>query len=110
MAIDQAFIAEENGDVPIVALLCTKDGLSASIQSALSSFMIDGPARNHRPDAAAEFIGNWSCTAAPFISPLEPCPMCAGALCLPGSKGWSSEQKPKTVPADRYTISFRTDG
>ena len=82
-AIEQAKIAEENGDVPIGALIVHKD-------------QIIGRAYNQReqlkdPTAHAEIIAltqaaayleSWRLTGCIMYVTLEPCPMCAGALVL----------------------------
>ncbi len=83
MAIEAAKIAEENGDVPIGAVI-VKDG------------KIIGRAYNQReqlqdPTAHAEIIAltqaasaveNWHLDGCTIYVTLEPCPMCAGALVL----------------------------
>jgi tRNA(adenine34) deaminase len=83
IAIDQARIAEENGDVPIGAVIA-HDG------------QIIGKAYNQReqlqdPTAHAEIIAltqaaaaleNWHLNGCTIYVTLEPCPMCAGALVL----------------------------
>ncbi len=83
MAIEAAKIAEENGDVPIGAVI-VKDG------------QVIGRAYNQReqlqdPTAHAEIIAltqaaaaveNWHLDGCTIYVTLEPCPMCAGALVL----------------------------
>ena len=83
LAIEQAGIAQENGDVPIGAVI-VKDG------------QIIGRAYNQReqlqdPTAHAEIIAltqaaaaleNWHLNRCTMYVTLEPCPMCAGALVL----------------------------
>ena len=83
IAIEQAKIAEENGDVPIGAVIVYKD-------------QIIGKAYNQReqlqdPTAHAEIIAltqaaaaleNWHLNGCTMYVTLEPCPMCAGALVL----------------------------
>lgn len=83
IAIEQAKIAEENGDVPIGAVIVYKD-------------QIIGRAYNQReqlqdPTAHAEIIAltqaaaalqNWHLNGCTMYVTLEPCPMCAGALVL----------------------------
>ena len=83
MAIEQARIAEENGDVPIGAVIVGEN-------------RIIGKAYNQReqlrdPTAHAEIIaltqaaaalGNWHLNGCTIYVTLEPCPMCAGALVL----------------------------
>ncbi len=83
VAIEQARIAEENGDVPIGAVIVCEN-------------RIIGKAYNQReqlrdPTAHAEIIaltqaaaalGNWHLNGCTIYVTLEPCPMCAGALVL----------------------------
>jgi tRNA(adenine34) deaminase len=83
LALDQAKIAEENGDVPIGAVIVHNN-------------QIIGKAYNQReqlkdPTAHAEIIAltqaaaalqSWRLTGCTMYVTLEPCPMCAGALVL----------------------------
>jgi tRNA(adenine34) deaminase len=83
LALEQAQIAEENGDVPIGAIIVYKD-------------QIIGKAYNQReqlkdPTAHAEIIAltqaaaalqTWRLNGCTMYVTLEPCPMCAGALVL----------------------------
>ena len=83
LAIEQAKIAEENGDVPIGAVIVYEN-------------QIIGKAYNQReqlrdPTAHAEIIAltqaaaarqSWRLNGCTMYVTLEPCPMCAGALVL----------------------------
>jgi tRNA(adenine34) deaminase len=83
MAIEAARIAEDNGDVPIGAVIVYKN-------------QIIGKAYNQReqlqdPTAHAEIIAltqaaaarqSWRLNGCTMYVTLEPCPMCAGALVL----------------------------
>jgi tRNA(adenine34) deaminase len=83
LAIEQAGIAEENGDVPIGAVVVFEN-------------QVIGKAYNQReqlqdPTAHAEIIAltqaaaaleNWHLNGCAIYVTLEPCPMCAGALVL----------------------------
>ncbi len=83
MAVEQARIAEDNGDVPIGAVIVHES-------------RIIGKAYNQReqlndPTAHAEIIAltqaaaaleNWHLNGCTIYVTLEPCPMCAGALVL----------------------------
>jgi tRNA(adenine34) deaminase len=83
VAIDQARIAEDNGDVPIGTVIVHNN-------------QIIGKAYNQReqlkdPTAHAEIIAltqaaaalqSWRLTGCTMYVTLEPCPMCAGALVL----------------------------
>lgn len=82
-AVEQAKIAEENGDVPIGAVIVYQN-------------QVIGKAYNQReqlkdPTAHAEIIAltqaaaylqSWRLTGCTMYVTLEPCPMCAGALVL----------------------------
>ncbi|MBL7214541.1 MAG: nucleoside deaminase, partial [Phycisphaerae bacterium] len=83
MAIDQAYIAEENGDVPIGCVIVYDNQVIAKAYNQREQL--------HDPTAhaeiialtqAAEFIGNWRLGGCTIYVTLEPCPMCAGALVL----------------------------
>ncbi|OQY05270.1 MAG: tRNA adenosine(34) deaminase TadA [Planctomycetales bacterium 4572_13] len=83
MAIDQAYIAEENGDVPIGCVIVHEGRVIAKAYNQREQL--------HDPTAhaeivaltqAAEFIGNWRLHGCTLFVTLEPCPMCAGALVL----------------------------
>lgn len=83
MAIDQAYIAEENGDVPIGCVIVYENQVIARAYNQREQL--------HDPTAhaeiialtqAAEFIGNWRLHGCTIYVTLEPCPMCAGALVL----------------------------
>lgn len=83
MAIDQAFIAEENGDVPIGCVIVFEGRVIAKAYNQREQL--------HDPTAhaeivaltqAAEFVGNWRLHGCTIYVTLEPCPMCAGALVL----------------------------
>jgi len=83
IAVDEAKIAQENGDVPIGAVIVHNN-------------QIIGKAYNQReqlkdPTAHAEIIAltqaaaalqSWRLTGCTMYVTLEPCPMCAGALVL----------------------------
>ena len=83
LALEQAAIAQENGDVPIGAVIVYEN-------------QIIGKAYNQReqlqdPTAHAEIIAitqaaaaleNWHLNGYTMYVTLEPCPMCAGALVL----------------------------
>ena len=83
MAIDQAYIAEENGDVPIGCVIVHENRIIAKAYNQREQL--------HDPTAhaeivaltqAADFIGNWRLHGCTLYVTLEPCPMCAGALVL----------------------------
>jgi tRNA(adenine34) deaminase len=83
IAIDQAKIAEENGDVPIGAVIVHKNTIIAKAYNQREQL--------RDPTAHAEIIAltqaaaaleNWYLNGCTMYVTLEPCPMCAGALVL----------------------------
>ncbi|OQA03528.1 MAG: tRNA-specific adenosine deaminase [Planctomycetes bacterium ADurb.Bin401] len=82
-AIDQAYIALENEDVPVGAVIVHENKIIAKGYNQ----------RHHLNDptahaeiialtAAAEHIGHWRLHGCTIYVTLEPCSMCAGALVL----------------------------
>jgi tRNA(adenine34) deaminase len=83
MAIDQAFIAEENGDVPIGCVIVHENRVIAKGYNQRE--LLGDPTAHAEIIAltqAAEYIGNWRLHGCSIYVTLEPCPMCAGALVL----------------------------
>ena len=83
MAIDQAYIAEENGDVPIGCVIVYENRVIAKAYNQREQ--LNDPTAHAEIIAltqAAEFIGNWRLHGCTIYVTLEPCPMCAGALVL----------------------------
>jgi len=81
MAIEQAGIAEENGDVPIGAVIVFENQIIAKAYNQREQLQ--------DPTAHAEIIAltqaaaareNWHLNGCTIYVTLEPCPMCAGAL------------------------------
>ena len=82
-AIRQALIAEENGDVPIGAIIVYKNQIIAKAYNQRQQ--LNDPTAHAEIIAltqAAEYIGNWRLGDCSIYVTLEPCPMCAGALVL----------------------------
>ena len=82
-AIEAAKIAEDNGDVPIGAVIVYKDQIIAKAYNQREQLQ--------DPTAHAEIIAltqaaaarqNWHLDGCTMYVTLEPCPMCAGALVL----------------------------
>lgn len=82
-AIDAAMIAEENGDVPIGAVIVHQNQVIGRAWNQREQL--------HDPTAHAEIIaltqaassiGSWRLHGCTIYVTLEPCPMCAGALVL----------------------------
>lgn len=83
MAIDQAYIAEENGDVPIGCVIVYEDRVIARAYNQREQ--LNDPTAHAEIIAltqAADYIGNWRLNGCTIYVTLEPCPMCAGALVL----------------------------
>ena len=82
-AIDQAYIAEENGDVPIGCVIVHEGRVIAKAYNQREQ--LGDPTAHAEIIAltqAAEYIGNWRLGGCTIYVTLEPCPMCAGALVL----------------------------
>ena len=82
-AIEQAKIAEENGDVPIGAVIVYKNQIIAKAYNQRQQ--LNDPTAHAEIIAltqAAAFVQNWRLNGCAMYLTLEPCPMCAGALVL----------------------------
>lgn len=82
-AIDAAHIAEENGDVPIGAVIVHKDTIIAKAYNQREQ--LQDPTAHAEIIAltqAAAALENWHLNGCTMYVTLEPCPMCAGALVL----------------------------
>jgi tRNA(adenine34) deaminase len=82
-AIDQARIAEENGDVPIGAVIVHKNQIIAKAYNQREQ--LQDPTAHAEIIAltqAAAALENWHLNGCTMYVTLEPCPMCAGALVL----------------------------
>ena len=83
IAVDQAFIAEENGDVPIGAVIVYENRVIGKAYNQRQQ--LNDPTAHAEIVAltqASEFIGNWRLHGCTVYVTLEPCCMCAGALVL----------------------------
>ena len=83
VAIDQAKIAEENGDVPIGAVIVYKEQIIAKAYNQREQ--LQDPTAHAEIIAltqAAAALENWHLNDCTMYVTLEPCPMCAGALVL----------------------------
>ena len=82
-AIDQAFIAEENGDVPIGAVIVYEDTIIAKAYNQREQ--LTDPTAHAEIIAltqASDYLGTWRLHDCTVYVTLEPCTMCAGALVL----------------------------
>ncbi len=83
MAMDQAAIAEENGDVPIGAVIVYEKHVIAKAYNQREQ--LSDPTAHAEIIAltqAAAYIGSWRLHGCTIYVTLEPCTMCAGALVL----------------------------
>ena len=83
LAIEQARIAEDNGDVPIGAVIVHKDRIIAKAYNQREQ--LQDPTAHAEIIAltqAAAALENWRLNGCTMYVTLEPCPMCAGALVL----------------------------
>ena len=83
LAIEQACLAEDAGDVPIGAVIA-RDG--EVVAAAHNRRIVDADPTAHAEmlaiRAAAKALGDWRLTGCTLVVTLEPCPMCAGAIVL----------------------------
>jgi len=83
LAIEQAQIAEENGDVPIGAVIVYKSQIIGKAYNQRE--LLKDPTAHAEIIAltqAAAFLESWRLNGCTMYVTLEPCPMCAGALVL----------------------------
>jgi tRNA(adenine34) deaminase len=81
MAIDAACVAEENGDVPIGAVIVYEGRVIAKAYNQREQ--LKDPTAHAEIIAltqAAAALGMWRLHGCTIYVTLEPCPMCAGAL------------------------------
>ncbi len=82
-AIDAALIAEENGDVPIGAVIVYQNQVIGRAWNQREQ--LNDPTAHAEIIAltqAASFLKSWRLHGCTIYVTLEPCPMCAGALVL----------------------------
>jgi len=83
IAIEQAKVAEENGDVPIGAVIVFENQIIGKAYNQREQ--LKDPTAHAEIIAltqAAAFLENWRLNGCTMYVTLEPCPMCAGALVL----------------------------
>ena len=83
LAIEQAKIAEENGDVPTGAVIVYKNQIIAKAYNQREQ--LQDPTAHAEIIAltqAAAYLESWRLNGCTMYVTLEPCPMCAGALVL----------------------------
>ena len=82
-AIDQAYIAQENGDVPIGAIIVHQGTIIAKAYNQREQ--LNDPTAHAEIIAltqASELLSTWRLHGCTVYVTLEPCTMCAGALVL----------------------------
>ncbi len=82
-AIDQAYIALENEDVPVGAVIVKENKIIAKGYN--QRHQLNDPTAHAEIialTAASEHIGHWRLHGCTIYVTLEPCPMCAGALVM----------------------------
>ena len=81
LAIEQAHLAEEHGDVPIGAVII-RDG--EVVAAAANERELDSDATAHAEllaiQRASRLLGGWRLADTTICTTLEPCAMCAGAI------------------------------
>ena len=83
LAIEQAGVAEENGDVPIGAVIVYQNQIIGKAYNQREQ--LNDPTAHAEIIAltqAAAFLESWRLHGCTIYVTLEPCPMCAGALVL----------------------------
>jgi tRNA(adenine34) deaminase len=83
LALEEAIIAEENGDVPIGAVIVYQNQIIGRAYNQREQ--LKDPTAHAEIIAltqAAAFLESWRLHGCTMYVTLEPCPMCAGALVL----------------------------
>ena len=83
LALEQAGIAEDNGDVPIGAVIVYQNQIIGKAYNQREQ--LKDPTAHAEIIAltqAAAFLESWRLQGCTIYVTLEPCPMCAGALVL----------------------------
>ena len=81
LAMEQARLAREKGDMPVGAVIARGGQVIAACGNTREQ--LGDPAGHAEINAlrmAAEALGNWRLSGCTLYVTLEPCPMCAGAL------------------------------
>ncbi len=81
LALDQARLALDNGEVPVGAVLVDQSGSQVATDHNRREEFADPTAHAEIlvMSAAARAAGDWRLTGHTLYVTLEPCPMCAGA-------------------------------
>ena len=82
VAVEEAQLSADQGDVPVGAVVVAKDG--TIVARAHNTKEADGTAIGHAEinaiGVACEQLERWRLTDCTLYVTLEPCPMCAGAI------------------------------
>lgn len=118
LALDQARLALEEGEVPVGAVLVDQDGKLAAADHNRREQLADPIAHAEIlvMSAAARTAGDWRMNGHTLYVTLEPCPMCAGAAVaarlgalvygaadLKGGAAWSLYNIPQDVRLNHRT-------
>ena len=82
VALDQARMARDKGEVPVGAVLIDENGSQVAADHNRREELVDPTAHAEIlvMSAAARAAGDWRLTGHTLYVTLEPCPMCAGAV------------------------------
>lgn len=118
VALDQARIARDKGEVPVGAVLIDQNGSQVAADHNRREELVDPTAHAEIlvMSAAARAAGDWRLTGHTLYVTLEPCPMCAGAAVaarlgtlvygtpdLKGGAAWSLYNIPQDVRLNHRT-------
>ena len=82
VALEEAGLASDQGDVPVGAVVVSNDG--SIVARSHNTKEADGTAVGHAEinviHMACQQLGRWRLTDCTLYVTLEPCPMCAGAI------------------------------
>jgi len=81
LALEQAKIAAQKGEVPVGAVIVQKGNMIAKAHNlCLSDQMATAHAEMLAINEASRILGSWRLSDCTLYVTLEPCPMCAGAI------------------------------
>ncbi len=106
-ALQEAYLAEKKGEVPIGAVLVFQDKIIASAHNQVESLK---DATAHAEilclRQGMKVLDNWRLLQTTLYSTLEPCPMCAGALFSSRVKRvvWGAEDRRQGADGSLFSI------